>query len=1621
MQRKKKLYLSICDYSKNVVCDLYDNQSDISGQATNVCIDTERNGYKELTFDIPSTCMSEEGEIENYRLKYLIAEYYIRAVKDDETDWFIISEPRITRNAFSKNVSVKAQHISQLLKHKNLDLEFSDEEGNNVGTAGQILDIILEGTGWTAGNVGNYDPVTGEWEPFKDEDGSVKYRSITGQAGTGALSFIESLCDAFEAKPIYHGGTKKVDIVAMNPFARIEPEEIPAEILDNNLKVIELYYDRNVHNLSKTNNTDNIATRLYAYGSSGDMNGICTLQNAVHYEWTMTVSSDATDTEFCFTISNVNRYFTASVNEGDILVWSNMDITSMSYVYNKTKGYAYRVYKKPKGSFVDLTDFLSEPEEVKNNFPYLLGLKYYDDVGLMTEEQFQEVADFQRNMPETYKKAQNASENYIAKEAELSSLAENNTGMLKLKIASGPDNRNPYKFTIDVTAKNTDHGVIYRTDYDVAERRYFQWHITDKLKANGDPIKGTPSLVLFIHKTNPVTFDMTYLKQVYDSQGNPVLNDSNEPKDFVYSTGEYPSAFDVWSDKTRYDATDEVYLFCTNSMSGKLGARLGDVESVNSSLESVTQQHPVKFWDLSRVEDQTSLPPLTDNTEYQWCYTYNYSTGAEGKLYFAWADKFNDGEWHPVYLEEPSSFDNGDYYYSFKLKKLYHAESGELVEIEDKLYVVRMFESVVYLCNKRDQLYKGVYEYYDHVGQLSSGNYAVSNGYDIYWLFKAKTSSAKLQYDYMNRFVYLFASVDQEQTDNIATTQAVESTAVGYPVENDLEDIKYYHGVIDNNGVEHDDDTMYRSQMINVNETVTYAYKMKSGTKMFFYDKYLHFLEYVEATGEETYVESTLSSPTNAYFMRYMTDTPNDESYFRVDSYENKLLYNREYYTVINTTGSGELIGIIPLMTRFQTVADKAYISYLKTLQQKQEYIKTKENELADLLGEMLKDGRWQDANYISGDEKRLYDDAMYMHKQISVPETTYEFTYLDMYGIHNVHYYEEHDVEWPHVDMSYIAHLVDIESDTNCWAYIEKIHECFDKPWETSVNIDTKLTLAGKHGFTDVVARIAEVAKDMKTKQAIYDSVVNNPVNASNIEGNIVLTQTYLTGGSSSWSNDDRGNLVFESTDGSSAMMLNGRGLAIATEKTTDGVWNWRTAATGFGMTADEITAGYIAAERLETGSITTEKLSSIVGKELDIGSNVALTLYATTDGTKPAGALTTTDSKIEIAAERTQSGTTIPAHIDIATGGVLNLNGSNINVNANSAINIAGGNIIVDANSTVDIRSGDVLNLYTDGVIRIGKTGSFFTVGGDNNNAYIYSGIPKIESLSDGVYIGTNGFVLRQTKEVVVNDVTTNVTTAILAKDGDITITGSLEAVAGSIGNWQIEGTKLVSGDNNMYVGLDSDFSSQTIGDKIIYDQPYAIWCGSPSLQEEDLERAPFRVTRNGEVYLNKLMVFNGTTYDSIEFSQNFRDAISVSDTSGWDGSGNLVLHYKLFNKVDAYTVSTINVNVVTLSLVQNSYSLLTDAASFTVPLVANFDGDVDTRTVQIDNVSLAEIRTAVEGQYQPITVDEVLTSRTGKEADLLTERIIDGEAYYKLADDGADVNICTVAQNTYYVKGI
>ena len=1920
VQRKEVLHLSIYNYKGEPVCNLYDNTADVSGQAANVFITTERNGWKELSFDIPSTCITAEGEEENYRLKYLIAEYKIKAVTEDETDWYIISEPKITRNAFSKSVSVRAGHVSQLLKHKNLDLEFSDEEGNSVGTAEVLLDAILDGTDWHRGNVGIKKKYLGKWVwgTFLEEDGkTAKKRTLTAQAGTGALGLIEKLCDLFEAKPVYHGeGTwydkddegkqnphtgYVVDILPMNPFAKIQPEQIPSQVLKDELDVMELYYDRNVHDLTKTSNTDNMATRLYAYGNSGDMNGACTLQIAEHDEWRYTVPSIAE--EYKFNIQTAQEplyyYFSGDVSQGDTLVWSNMDITSQSYIYDETKAYAYRVYKKQKTQNpTELSLIDGYPIKVKNGFAYLLGLKYYDDVGLMTEKQFQDIAMFQRTMPAKYKTISDAQTNFTKGEAYLSKLANYGSGMLKLDIASISNNM------VYINTNSDNHGVVYRTDYDKAERRWFKWHITPAIKDKfGTPLTGTPSVLFIIHppKHNqqgeliqPATYESAYLKTIWHMQDGGeaaiVVDEKNNPCDFEYSEGDYPCKFELWNG-VRFDVTaeeekdrDRAYLFCSNSMTGLLGADFVAVEALAEELDEASHQNPVVFFNA----DINNVPPeVQDGFDYQWKYDYHYT--GPGTLYFSWTKRYSDeNHWIKVYISDVDPTEapenNEGYHFNTRRVGLFRWSNSDNAweKITDKDSMVTDFPTIIMLCRSHDEYFQGLYEYYFYGDSLDAGNYAIFDGYKGYWRFKLTDKIEKvtvekpdriidvgpnLLLDYSNYQGSVFTNVETDEHGVVIDEDTgkpichgpltvkgkyISTDSVIYPVENILIDkilspgtinekgidklteadryrtsyipvgenilhvedmtatvttlqpyvfsanflsgvttatLNYiydisrinketqevYHethtGAVSSNDVmcypqaeyntlsfkiaacpdnvkakalsdknsyldnidDYEDDIRDKKERIdsdsvdslekdtlrheiselekkiadcrilinecdvimekrefnttltitNVNPStianpaiyanlINYTYSLPAGSAIHFYkydatqikeeDRYIHTdrvefssmagafsaagndymrlvvpslpgnnqyikLIYYDMVTEKTsenllddrpfvfgsidnngkdlnvdsyktynipvyentpydfdlpsgvtailhfYTESskylgqekskeisgngTFETPADAYYVRIVTKVSNFNGWnIHVQNY-NKKFYcdSKTCYTILDDIETyGELIGITPLITKFADVSDITFDSYLKTLLQTQAEIKEAEDALAIELGDMLKDGRWQDSNYAGptattdGDVPRLYNDALYMLRQICVPEVTYSFTYLEMFGNKNESYYEEHEVEWPRVDISQVAHLVDMESNTNCWAYIDKTGKCYDQIWRTTVEIDTKLTLAARHGFTDVIARIAEVAKEMKAKQSLYDAAATGSVNASRLEGVIDLNQTYLNGGSSNWTNDEKGNLVFESADGLSAVQIGGRGIGISTTKNADGTWQWRTAATGYGLTADVITTGTLDAERIAARTITVDHLASNVGKELEISSNEALMLFATEDGSRPAGALKTTDGYIEVVAGHN----TEPAKINIVSGGELNLNGGAVNVysegemnvtsggrfvlksqgaesidsdkpglfiDSERGVNFAGGrfkvesygntmsvdikadklqlgddenacitmdafnqtidinalkDITINSGATIKLEANKTLQLLTEGLIEIGRIKKVkdaqgndkiinytFTIGadekggkeGNEERAFIYYKLPHYLAnlagdVTKGLYIGTDGFALKQLTQVNGKQVVTSLTAA----DGKVSL------VAGSDDT-----------DNPDYVAVSVD------GD-------YRIWAGHPYP-----ETAPFSVKKDGEIYANNGTI-GGFTMTGTQFH-------TINSTIGFVRNNNTKLYYK------------------------------------------------------------------------------------------------------------------------------
>lgn len=1195
LRYKRNLILDVYDYSGNKKCTLYDSTADISGQATDVVVTTERNGWKELSFTIPTTCESENGgQEENFRLQYLIADYRIRLKDDDGVDWYLISEPKVTHNVFSKNVQVNAGHIAQLLKTKNLGLEFSDQEGNNVGTALDLMTTILDGTGWSVGEVAE----------FKEKrNGPTKIRSMKASPKTGAFKLISNMCDLFEAKPIYHGDTKTVDIVPMNPFQEPVNGQLPD--LTQAKGCIELHYGKNVKNVTRTLNTENMVTKLYVYGAYGDATtGYCGIDEWHHREYTLVATSAVSaGTECSFSVQDpiaqitYTRYFkpTQSIESGGEVIWQILDPASMSYVWDETTQLAYAVYEN-KTSSEPILFTCSEENDVVNQVSYLMDFDYYRSVDLLTDSMLQTVAEYQRSIPQLLETANTNATEYA--EA-LGVLSETVGSSDFCKLAAQYVTSGDY-LQLNLDTENYRKGVIYRTDYAVKERKQFKWRVASQIKTNGDPLEDYAAVVYIIHThTNPVTYDIGYLR---------AINNNLQPTD---DDQDNPQTLSLWLKSQDFDtshlSTDHIYLFRQNSINGDLGGMMVQDETTKETLEKSVAN--VNRGDRPVFYTSEPVSSVSTNFEgYGWLWKYYNDNSYPSEMYFCNRD---DGEvsWHRTYVvkDPPDTIvgsEDGEYAYAWKSGALYKRISGDWEKLENKSTeddifgrMVSSFGTVYNACSDRDMFRTGHQEYYavDAQSNLPVGNYAIEDPFGDYHTFTTKEqvdAGKRISYDWQNGWVAIFDEGTDPQQVDITTVidNALNSTTYPYDsvfdsgaellgnviwetgsIQQGDEPVREGSYIIDGGGDLDDATTYKRTGFIGVYPVVQYKLRFQGSMSfdVHFYTMEDRYLGFVTVSGNS---EATFTTPANTRLLRLVTDVNASvaDCSLRSANYENSFVIEEEEYLILGKgTGYGKLKGIIPLIGKFQETSDLAYLTKLEALKEAQAAVKAADDNLMAVLGDIYREGYWQKADYVDGDEEKLYYDGVENLEKIAKPATTYAIQYLDLYGANTEdHEYAVNDIAagvyWPDISSDYAVHLVDPSINVSQWAFIDKIQKCYDQPWKTTININTNLSTIAQHSFTDVMTHIAEVASEVKGKMEMYDRTKvfddDGMMSTSTLQGVIDANTLLITGGSSTWYTDDKGNMIFVSADGKSAMTLTGNGFAIQNQKDEWGEWVWRT-----------------------------------------------------------------------------------------------------------------------------------------------------------------------------------------------------------------------------------------------------------------------------------------------------------------------------------------------------------------------------------------------------------------------------------------------------------------------------
>lgn len=221
----------------------------MEGEALDIEITKERNGWKEIHFSVPYFLSSGE---KNIRCKYLDNELLVRLVEGNTIDWYYIVTPKDVHNGLDTNIDVTCEHVSGMLKTRNLFGYFDD--ANGIGKCQELCEKALKGTGW----------VLKSCDTFLESDGvTEKVRSYSCDEKTGAWDMIQGICELFMGYPIFDGDSQEVTI-----RSRL-----------NHDGIMEITFGKNTENIERSRDTSALVTRLYVQGDYTD-NGYVGIDDA---------------------------------------------------------------------------------------------------------------------------------------------------------------------------------------------------------------------------------------------------------------------------------------------------------------------------------------------------------------------------------------------------------------------------------------------------------------------------------------------------------------------------------------------------------------------------------------------------------------------------------------------------------------------------------------------------------------------------------------------------------------------------------------------------------------------------------------------------------------------------------------------------------------------------------------------------------------------------------------------------------------------------------------------------------------------------------------------------------------------------------------------------------------------------------------------------------------------------------------------------------------------------------------------------------------------------------------------------------------------------------------------
>lgn len=1321
---KRKCTIFIADNNDEPIALLYDSGNNFSGAAKNIVYTCERNGAKSLSFILP-TPEKENGEEQNYLWDYVVPEYHIVFVLDDVEDIFIISKNSVSHTKNSKSAQVSVNHVSSLLKYRCLDKEYSTEEGNNVGTAAELITSILEGTEFT------FDELHSA--RFYEKDGvTEKRRTLNASAKTGAFSLISNACSLFDAKPVYNGKDKTVKILPMNPFSIKAGQELPDFEYASNL--IELNYNSNLKSVQRNIDSENICTVLYVLGSYGDKtSGYCNISELEFSKFSYTYTG--TEGPFCyFVIPNYftgiqhNVYFpTAGINSGDELEYYALDFASDYYVYNKTQDVIIHTCDVQAATLIVPTE-----ERLIRNFDFLMDFDYFKEQGLLTEDNIDAIAEYQITARDVLEQIKEASEH----ETEVRSLVAKTIDYgyyAKLSIES-IENKDGFLY-LNLADTDLGEGIVYHSQSDSLRRnQWFQWRTTEYVDNYGDAVTKSASVIYICDKNN-ASYIKTFIKEiVYDSDGE---------------TKKALKLF--WPYNDRLLTPTHYFIFGSDSTMGTFGSCEVLVENTKNSLIDATKYQNIKHPTYYVYEGDVapSIPVdlrwgwlirYTKNTYANWTLEFfydvydtawqycNYSnknpmdcSAAEQGIYCYWYNYTNSTHWRRL----TTTTNTWELLYDNTSKDVSKVERGE---IASEMSIVWATISTL------KRYYNGWYTKYTYnvTSDIEPNTYFFKDEFDDFIIFTThETISAgdTLTFDAINRNIY-----PNSATANTSSVQTVKDYLARKYSDNELSKTDFHnHKVTETSKIE--TDTAYASTgSFEVRSSTPYTITLPTelvGKQMtvFWYSSSDVLISYQTIT-----TTSTITSADGAKNCRLTVQGTVEQLKSVIFTRANNsgcqyIVYgtdsnNAEYSNIGIFTPTGERIGLIECLHSLCVNLDELHevaIPEKKRLQQVSSDLTT---NLVSSVGNLYRESWLQNDKYVDGDEEKLFDDGIKDIEELSKPTTSYSVGWVDLFNTD-----KDDKYKWEDVDTETAVYLVDDELGINQFAYIDKIVKCIDEPQRSTLAINTSLTKLSQQSFGDVMSNIAKVSEETKAAESIYKRAealsTLGQLSADKLDGELFAATVAITGGTSNWSTDENGNMIFTAADGASAMMLSGNGILISNEKDEYGKWLWKAAITGSGMNASVINTGELNASLINAGAITTDKLASTVGEKLLINSNEEVKVFATKDGTIPSGAVDVVKNGGSLISINATDGITIAsgANVDIQsgatvgiTGAAVDINGGNVNMAATTKLNLSGAEINMNASSkltvdtsAVEIKSGTLdLNSASSATIHGGDTGS-------------------------------------------------------------------------------------------------------------------------------------------------------------------------------------------------------------------------------------------------------------------------------------------------------------------------